>query len=619
MSAFLIAVALDGMPFPPLADGLLGSAARAPECVGAGVTVVTVAGSVGGPVVIHGDRAATDVFAVGLIRLDSPSPVGNPHPHAESDLQRFARLVAGSEYPRYNDLRGEFAAVCWDPRRRRLMAVRDPLGARALYYRTIGDTVLIASRAGLLVNSLTVNLRFVADYLALGYGRLPNSVYQNVTALGPAEAVEWTGSAQSPRAVTYWQPRPRPEYAHLTFDEATEEFRRLFFASVRNRLAPVGKTWSQLSGGLDSSSIVATAEHLGVQGKGSALGGLVSYSDEFGNSDERMYQSAVSALCSARHHAIHCYRFWRDDGLLPPVVDQPTITYPMYARDRELLRLVTGAKGTVLLSGHGGDHVTEGSQNYLSDFLCTGRWIALAREGMRSAANRKTSFWRLISARAIAPIFPPRLRNRFSRRRGRHLQAIEPAFAKRYDLIDLDSRYFTEAGPIGAKWVTGLLAGVRDAVETVHRDICDETLDVRYPFLDPAVIELSVSLPPLFLMNGDGNRQLLRAAMRGLLPEVVRSRRNKGGFGPQFRWALANEPDVMAYLLRDPLLADLGCVNPRALARAVAAVRDGRSYQKFPLLSVLSLETWLRVRTGQWNIHSSRRLQVSSQHHMEVA
>jgi hypothetical protein len=88
--------------------------------------------------------------------------------------------------------------------------------------------------------------------------------------------------------------------------------------------------------------------------------------------------------------------------------------------------------------------------------------------------------------------------------------------------------------------------------------------------------------------------------MRGILPEMVRTRRGKGSNGRRVLLSLLHPGSPVDHLVRDPLLADLGCVEPARLQAAVESARHGRAGLDAALLTALSLETWLRVRDGRW-------------------
>jgi asparagine synthase (glutamine-hydrolysing) len=132
--------------------------------------------------------------------------------------------------------------------------------------------------------------------------------------------------------------------------------------------------------------------------------------------------------------------------------------------------------------------------------------------------------------------------------------------------------------------------------------------DVRYPFLHRPLVELALRLPPRLHIRPAQSKWLLRQASRGLLPEEIRTRQGKGVIDARILWALQRESGRLERLLADPILAQLGCVEPGRLRAAVDAARRGVPGNTVFLMSALALETWLTVRSGRWErtaIHSA--------------
>jgi hypothetical protein len=103
--------------------------------------------------------------------------------------------------------------------------------------------------------------------------------------------------------------------------------------------------------------------------------------------------------------------------------------------------------------------------------------------------------------------------------------------------------------------------------------------------------------------------------MRGILPDKIRLRSGKGGGGARAYWGLNEEHSTIRQLLKEPILADLGVIDPKLLKRALRHAREGRRGLYLPVLSILALETWLRVRSKLWrNLESGddSRLVVAS-------
>ena len=139
-------------------------------------------------------------------------------------------------------------------------------------------------------------------------------------------------------------------------------------------------------------------------------------------------------------------------------------------------------------------------------------------------------------------------------------------------------------------------------------------LELRHPFLYRPLVEFSLNLSPTAIMHDGKNKFVLREAMRGLLPESVRQRRTKGSVVTRVAWSLTKERDRLDMLLKEPLLADLGCVDARQLRRAVELARCGALPNIALLSSTLALETWLAVHAGRWDAQPRKGVQTERTH-----
>jgi asparagine synthase (glutamine-hydrolysing) len=135
---------------------------------------------------------------------------------------------------------------------------------------------------------------------------------------------------------------------------------------------------------------------------------------------------------------------------------------------------------------------------------------------------------------------------------------------------------------------------------TLRREISAERMEVRYPFLSRPLVEFALTLPPDLLVRPRLSKWILREAMRDLLPPSVRTRKGKGTVGARIRWSLEHERVRIHQILSNSILADLGCIEPRKALEAVASAKAGTLKNMGQLLSCLSLETWLYVRSDQW-------------------
>ena len=208
--------------------------------------------------------------------------------------------------------------------------------------------------------------------------------------------------------------------------------------------------------------------------------------------------------------------------------------------------------------------------------------------------STRKSFWKLFGEHALRPLFAGPVR----RAEQRVPSFVAGGFAGRTDfaarLPSLPPR-----GPLG-RAAAEALASARAVSGFMERGALDDGVERRHPFLHRPLVELALGLPPELLMRGGVAKRVVREAMRGILPEEVRTRTGHLGPGARMDWSLTREAALLERLLRRPVSAELGWVDAGRLRAAVERVRAGASTERSAVYTALALETWLAVRTGRW-------------------
>jgi asparagine synthase (glutamine-hydrolysing) len=550
---------------------------------------------------------AGDQVAVGMARLDnreelerSVECIGEP----VADLELVRRAVAryGARY--VSQILGDFAFVVWDARAGTIVAATDSFAVKRLYYTEREDFVAFASRAEALALGEHYDRQFLAEVLTSCVMTPELSPYAGVRQLPPATlAVRERDRLTFQR---YWSPTEVDVDSTWLKREpgAAEACRDLLADSVRLRLDLAGSTWSQLSGGLDSSSIVSTAQWLAGRGViNQGLAGTVTYVDWQGTeADERRYSDAVVAQWGIRNHVIVDPPVWQDANARPPRTDWPCESLALYPREQRLVRLVRAAGGRVLLTGFAGDELFTGTMYFFADWLVRGRVGATLREMARRAAIGQASFWELAYRNALLPLMPATAR-RLLQDRGRVLPWVTRAAAREYQLRERVTGVATYAGQPGRKYRHAAVTNITAVTRMLHSGFLGDALDVRYPFLYRPLVEFALGLPPDLCVRAQARKWVLREAMRGILPETVRTRIGKGGVSSLLGWSLTTQRALLDPLLRDPILAQLGIIDAAKL-RAAFDVAPGRAYRSDHLQtlvqSTLLLEAWLQLRSDRW-------------------
>ncbi|HWZ59325.1 MAG TPA: asparagine synthase-related protein, partial [Gemmatimonadaceae bacterium] len=291
---------------------------------------------------------------------------------------------------------------------------------------------------------------------------------------------------------------------------------------------------------------------------------------------------------------------WRDDGGAPLAMDEPHTLYGFYARNRRLCDVVRGAGGRVLLSGAGPDHYLAGNLFFFADLVARGQLRTAVRELSHWATVGKQSFWRFAGTNAVRPLLPFQVRRALEPEAARVPSWVAPAFARRCELRKRTAWSRGSAGRKGQLYASYIAFVMGHIPSCMERGEFAEGIEMRYPFLDRRLVEFSLRLPRAFRTQPYARKWIQREALRGVLPESVRTRRSKAGIVGRTRWSLQREHAVVADLLRDPIVVDLGYVDHARLRDAIERSVAGDDALLFAVVRVLSFETWLRVRADRW-------------------
>lgn len=496
-----------------------------------------------------------------------------------------------------HELRGMFALAIWDTRRQRLLLARDRLGIKPLYYWSTPERLVFASelRSFLALNHFPGSLdrRAVGQYLTLGYVPDPLSIFQGVRKLPPGHLLTRDVDGQVD-VRCYWSPVAIEQHA-VDEQEATEELQRLLSDAVACHLESDVPLGAFLSGGIDSSAVVA---HMSRQKHGSVRTFSIGFHEpEF---NEAPYAAEVATALGTEHTELIVHP--DVDALVEDVIlsfDEPfgdSSALPTY-----LVARLAREHVTVALSGDGGDELFGGYSRYAE---------ILRRRELRPMPVRA-----LVSGAArLLPYATPgrnRLLDLGRTRWGRYAATVASAPA----VVDGGIALPDIADDVGmldtllTPWMNEtedrdlvtrmMLVDVQsylpgDILTKVDRASMAVSLEARVPLLDHEVVEFALSLPAHLTMRDGRGKWLLRRAIDGLVPRSVLAR-PKQGFGlplrDWFRRELRHRVDALS---RDdsPIYA---FVDMSAVRRVVAEHQCGRRDQSLLMWRLLVLDLWLRA------------------------
>jgi asparagine synthase (glutamine-hydrolysing) len=539
--------------------------------------------------------------------------------------------IAAATFEKWGDkcfarLIGDWALSIWHPLQRSLILAKDPIGPKNLYYSlekhhvtwsTILDPlILFADR------TFEICEEYIAGWLALLFPAVHLTPYIGIHAV-PASSFVLIQPGK--HIVTkYWDFDPGKNICYQRDTEYEEHFRTLFATAVRRRLRSDRPVLAELSGGMDSSSIVCMAD--------AAIGGgavdtsrvdtISWYDDTYDHLEpelnERPYFTRVEEKRGRTgfHIDLHALkeREERDEGSQKPfdfVFDKDRFAAtPISSRRlsgylKQYAEHLRSQGHRVVLSGIGGDEVTGGGVPTpipeLQDLLATARFITLTRQVNAWAAKmrkpRLPLLWNAVRGFVSLPDMP---------------KDVRQASWHHSDFVRRNRAAF--CGYPSRIKLFGPLPSFQDSLDKLgvnrrflsHSSISSELLrEVRYPFLDRDFLEFLYAIPPEQIVGVGKRRHLMKRSLVGIVPSELLTRRQKA-FVPQGptrndlgEWA--NSADIG----QNTISGLLGLIDPN---RFREALDKAQRYEEVPvhiLKRAWTLESWLRLLTIQGVLRNS--------------
>lgn len=501
---------------------------------------------------------------------------------------------------------GDFAFAAWFPSDRRLVLARDAMGIRALYYASTPDVFWWASTlTGLRASGwlpATINEGYFAEYLADAPVSLTETPLVGAFRIPQGSQLELVRGLA--RVTTYWNFDPQDERP-ISDGDACDQLRALFATAVAARLPAHTSPAFQLSGGLDSSSIVGVAHALGVQSP-------ATYSLVFPGAPEVDESSLIDAVV-ARHGCRHTAVRYQTPGLIGPALFQPALDHGdmpelptgevLFA---PLLQRARADGHRVMLTGVGGDDYLTGSAFRTADLLRQGRVVAAAMY-----VRDYRTVWdisRMLALRSAVAPFVPALVTRVVRawRPAARTPWLQGDFTTRLGVPERMKGGFYRVPRRRSAVVRQSLVHLWSG-ETSHlhdarqRSGRNAGLDMRHPFLDRRLVEFLVTLPDGLRFRHRRERYLQRWAFSDDLPPMVATRDGKADYA---RLALAGvcAADPARTLSGPMAVVERGWINLEYVRAAWLRIQQRRSAADAPhepdvrmLWQVLAAEASVRA------------------------
>lgn len=520
-----------------------------------------------------------------------------------SDTEVIVHLFEERGAACVEELRGMFGFAVWDTRSRELFIARDRLGIKPLYYTEKDGELIFGSEVKAILQhpsvSASLDHRALSDYLSLKYVPSPRTMFAGIKSLPPGhQIIVKDGRIDVQR---YWDiSYAKPSTPRKSDDAYTEELLSLLRESVRLRLRSDVPFGAFLSGGVDSSTIVALMSEAMTEPVKTFSVGFAGGDEP----DELPYANEVAERFGCEHHTLtvtaddfleHAENvLWHLDQ---PIADQATVATHMVAKlARRHVKMV--------LTGEGGDELFAGYARYQGERLSP--WfkpipsflrpimrgtfaklpglrrakIAMNALTVRDEAKRFANWFPLLSDDAKADLLDQSMAD-FS-------AGARDVFANHLAQTDAQSPLDRMLYVDSKIWLPDYLLLRGDKLTMAN------SLEARVPLLDHKLVEFAASLPAEMKLRGKTSKWLLKQAAGKLIPRSVIDRKKQGFPIPIEKWLRNEARPLMRDLLARDVIARRGLFKPDRVEQLMRQHESGYADHATELWGLMSLEMWLQ-------------------------
>jgi asparagine synthase (glutamine-hydrolysing) len=439
---------------------------------------------------------------------------------------------------------GAFAFAIWDEQGKKLFAARDRFGEKPFYFFYNEKQLAFASEMKALWAMhipKEVNEALLYNFLTIGYTSNPadpsETFYKSIRQLPPSSYLVFDQEKNELKIDKYWQPYIEV-HASIKDEEAIEQFRFLLSDSIRKRLrsdVPIG---TSLSGGLDSSTIVALCSQISSQQYSHKA--FTAVFEGFEKNEEQ------HAKIVANQFGLQHYRVTINENEIVDLMSEAVHYQEMPVASASALaqyKVYQTAKlngVTVLLDGQGADEILGGYHKYYKWY-----WQELYRQKRLSGSDELTAARDLGITESftykhkMAALFPEFAASILQTRKAK--QAFNhPSLNRDFAFSNKQKFYYATPSSFdlnGALYYNTFVYGLNELLHLADRNSMAHATEVRLPFLNHQLVEFLFTLPPHLKIKNGWTKWILRKTAEPLLPKEIVWRKDKVGFEPpQKRW-----------------------------------------------------------------------------------
>jgi asparagine synthase (glutamine-hydrolysing) len=495
---------------------------------------------------------------------------------------------------------GDWALSIWDAKARTLILAKDAIGTRHLYYSIDKNQVTWSTILDPLVLFSGKSFALCEEYIAGWFSFFPAThltPYVGIHSVPPSSSVVMRDGKHT--VTKYWDFDPAKCTRYDNDANYEEHFRTVFAEAIRRRLRSDRPILAELSGGMDSSSIVCMADTLVARGDADApkLDTVSYYDDSEPNWNERPFFRKVEEqrgrtglhIDVGSEHGVANYSGTGPLRISPGSEGEPS-------GPRKSFHAFLAANGhRVILSGFGGDEVLGGvplPTSELADLAARVEARMLARQ-LKVWAFDKRRPWFHLFWETVRRFLPLALTGCAA-----HLSPapwLDPNFVarQRLALTGYESR-IRLFGPLPT------FQENLSTIDALRRQLgsnvlpAGPTYDKCYPYLDRDLLEFLFAVPREQLLRPGQRRSLMRRALVGIVPAEILNRKRKAFVARRTLLAISDQFDELSGTLDPMLTGSLGIINPSAFHRELQKARAGRETFPIALLRTIGIEAWLR-------------------------